>query len=336
LEPLPQLFHRNIQEINVILDKCNGMLMPASMHPWMDPRTETRLWPHRYIGIYEAYDHIFDCRRHGWANLQSMHINLPFGDDEEFGKLHAAIRLVLPLLPALAASSPVAESRMMPFRDYRLEVYRLNQAKVLSIIGKVIPEQVFTRADYEERIFQPMYRDIAQYDPEGILQDEWLNSRGAIARWDRNAIEIRVLDTQEHPFADLAIATLVIRVVQALVKGEWSDYERQKKFHEDDLSRLLCDCIRHAEDAEINAPDYLQAFGIEDASIKAGKFWERMAAHFIDEKEQWHAPLQNIFRHGTLSTRILKRIGENPSHEKLAAVYSDLCECLRHDVPFHA
>ncbi|HAL85576.1 MAG TPA: hypothetical protein DCM31_01010, partial [Deferribacteraceae bacterium] len=37
-----------------------------------------------------------------------------------------------------------------------------------------------------------MYRDIAPYDPECILQEEWLNSRGAIARFDRKAIEIRL------------------------------------------------------------------------------------------------------------------------------------------------
>ena len=42
-------------------------------------------------------------------------LNLPFSSDEEFGRLHAAIRLLLPLLPALAASSPL------------VEVYRANE-----------------------------------------------------------------------------------------------------------------------------------------------------------------------------------------------------------------
>ena len=50
--------------------------------------------------MYEAYDRIFDCRGHGWANLQAVHLNLPFSGDEEFGRLHAAIRLVLPIMPA--------------------------------------------------------------------------------------------------------------------------------------------------------------------------------------------------------------------------------------------
>ena len=84
--------------------------MPSGMHPWMQPARETRLWPHESGPIHRAYDALFDCRRHGWANLQSMHVNLPFGEDltpdGEFARLHAAVRLVLPLLPALAASTP--------------------------------------------------------------------------------------------------------------------------------------------------------------------------------------------------------------------------------------
>ena len=57
----------------------------------------------------QAFDRIFSCQGHGWANLQSMHINLPFADDAEFGRLHAAIRFLLPLLPGLTASSPVMD-----------------------------------------------------------------------------------------------------------------------------------------------------------------------------------------------------------------------------------
>ena len=44
-----------------------------------------------------------------------------------------------------------------------------------------------------------MYRAIDPLDTEGILQEEWLNSRAAIARFDRGAIEIRCMDTQECP-----------------------------------------------------------------------------------------------------------------------------------------
>ena len=75
-------------------------LLPTAMHPWMDPDRDLRLWPHEASAVYEAFNRIFSCRGHGWANLQSAHINLPFANDEEFGRLHAAIRAVLPIIPA--------------------------------------------------------------------------------------------------------------------------------------------------------------------------------------------------------------------------------------------
>jgi gamma-glutamyl:cysteine ligase YbdK (ATP-grasp superfamily) len=109
----------------------------------MDPLRETKLWPHQNNEIYQAFDRIFDCRGHGWSNLQSCHINFPFETEEEFGRLHAAIRLVLPLLPALAASSPYKEGVRGEDLDTRLATYRTNCARVPLVTGNVIPEQVF-------------------------------------------------------------------------------------------------------------------------------------------------------------------------------------------------
>ena len=79
--------------------------------------------------IYQTYDRIFGCKAHGWANLQSMHLNLPFADDAEFARLHAAIRLVLPIIPALAASSPIADGRPTGFMDIRMEAYRTHSGE---------------------------------------------------------------------------------------------------------------------------------------------------------------------------------------------------------------
>jgi len=105
------LFHKEIQEANKKLASINGMLLPGACHPLMDPLRETQIWPYDFNEIYETYNRIFDCKGHGWANLQSTHLNLSFNGDEEFGKLHAAIRLLLPLIPAIAASSPYLDGK---------------------------------------------------------------------------------------------------------------------------------------------------------------------------------------------------------------------------------
>ena len=100
LDGLNGAFQDHVRRIDALLEPMGARLMPTGMHPWMDPDTETKLWPHEYNEIYRTYDRIFGCRGHGWGNLQSTHINLPFANDEEFGRLHAALRIVLPLLPA--------------------------------------------------------------------------------------------------------------------------------------------------------------------------------------------------------------------------------------------
>ncbi|MFN0053698.1 MAG: glutamate-cysteine ligase family protein, partial [Planctomycetales bacterium] len=139
---LPQAFQEEVRQINRCLAPLGCRLLPGGMHPWMDPGRETRLWPHEYNEVYESFDRIFGCQGHGWSNLQSVHLNLPFASDEEFGRLHAAVRLVLPILPALTASSPIMEGRLTGWLDNRLEAYRTNSRKIPAIAGRVIPEPV--------------------------------------------------------------------------------------------------------------------------------------------------------------------------------------------------
>ena len=150
LEELEALFTANVREINGLLGEYGCQLLPSAAHPLMDPATEMKLWPHENNRIYELYNRIFDCRGHGWSNLQSMHINLPFSGDEEFGRLHAAVRILLPIIPALSASSPVLDGRYTGFRDTRMHYYKTNQKEIPEMTGKVIPEQVFDRATYFE------------------------------------------------------------------------------------------------------------------------------------------------------------------------------------------
>src|SRR5215210_5441321 len=68
LSGLAERFAKGIADINRILRKSNGALMPGGMHPWMVPDRDMKLWPHEYNPVYETYHRIFDCRGHGWSN----------------------------------------------------------------------------------------------------------------------------------------------------------------------------------------------------------------------------------------------------------------------------
>lgn len=333
LSQLPQAFQAEIAQINRLLQSMGARLMPGGMHPWMDPRTERRLWPHDPAGIYRAYDRIFDTRSHGWANLQSMHINLPFANDEEFARLHAAVRLILPILPALAASSPIADGHDTGCADYRMQVYAGNARTIPSITGMVIPETITSRAAYEQRILAPMYRDIAQHDPEQVLRHEWLNSRGAIARFDRNAIEIRVVDTQECPYADLAIAAAATDAVRRLYRADEHGLMQQREMTTGALAATLHACIRDAEQAMIEDAVYLQLLGFPKPCCTAGALWRHLVGCMMDEDaahaQHWNAALQTMLDQGPLARRILRAVDGDYSAEKLHEVYRRLCDCLQ-------
>lgn len=339
LEPLPKLFQDNVHRINAELARLGAQLMPSAMHPWMDPQTEMKLWPHDNSPIYATFNRIFDCTGHGWANLQSVHMNLPFKNDAEFARLHAAIRLILPLLPALAASSPVVDGKLTGLMDNRLEVYRHNARKVPSVSGRVIPEAVFDRASYDAQIFQKIYADIAPHDPEGILQHEWLNARGAIARFDRNAIEIRVLDVQECPQADLAICAAIVEVLRALVDEHWTPLSQQKSFSTEALEQLFIASIRDAEQAVITDANYLRQFGYpieagaKPVSVPMQEVWRWLleSLHLFDGKLEaaWGEPLRVIAQQGPLARRIARTLGSDTSRAHLEHVYSELCDCLQ-------
>ncbi len=333
LSGLADAFQEQVGAIERILSTHRGRLMSTAMHPWMDPATDTRLWPHEYSPVYTAFDRIFGCSGHGWSNLQSTHINLPFANDDEFGRLHAAIRLVLPILPGLAASSPVVDGRLSGMLDTRLSVYRRNARRVPSVSGDVIPEVVSSRAEYESEILERMYRDIAPYDPEGILRHEWLNARGAIARFDRGAIEIRLLDVQECPRADLAVAALVVAAVEALASGRWSDRVAQDRLEVAPLAAILDAATTAAEDAVIDNPAYLEAFGHAGRRATVGELWRHIAGETLCAPDvagsEWDDALRAVLDRGTLARRIASALGGEPSRQRLADVYRRLCDCLR-------
>ena len=328
---LASAFSDNVRQINSILAKSNAMLLPTAAHPWMNPSTETSLWPHESNEVYTIYNKIFDCRGHGWSNLQSTHLNLPFYDDEEFTKLHAAIRVVLPLLPALCASSPILDGKLTGFLDTRMNYYKTNQSKIPSITGKVVPEAVFSKRQYFNTIYDKIKQDIAPYDADNVLDPIWVNSRGAIPRFDRGSIEIRIMDVQECPPADLAIQTLVIETIMALATEKFSNVEDQMRRKTEILAGILDETSQFGQQAEINSSEYPQVFGLA-APCTAGKLWQHIFTKLLNDPsttlDNWKPEIEVILNEGTLSDRILRSMNGDHSLESIKHTYRHLADCL--------
>jgi gamma-glutamyl:cysteine ligase YbdK (ATP-grasp superfamily) len=334
LNSLSQSFHENVVEINTILKGLDSKLLPTACHPLMNPSTDTQLWKHSYSEVYDLYNRIFNCQGHGWSNVQSTHINLPFYDDAEFEKLHAAIRIILPLIPGLCASSPILEGKATGLKDTRLEYYKTNQKEIPEMTGLVIPEQVFSKVDYYATIFEPIKKAIRPFDTKKILDHHFLNSRGAIARFDRNAIEIRLVDIQESPKADVAICVLIIEVLKLLVNESLTSLETQKKSTKQELFDILNPAITEAESYSISNKNYLELFGIKDVSTvqNVWKHLYELAKPQIHESH--YEAIDVILTEGTLSTRILKAMGNDYSEQHIRKVYSELAQCLEENNMF--
>lgn len=321
-------FHHAITQLTPQLKAHHLMLLPTAAHPWMNPTHETKRWPHGNCDIYQTYDRIFNCQGHGWANLQSMHLNLPFANDAEFSILHNGIRLLLPLLPALAASSPILEGQFTGLLDARLIFYNKNQARIPSISGDIIPEFVSTESAYQDQILTPMYQAIAPYDPDCHLQEEWLNSRGAIPKFKYHAIEIRLLDTQECVTADLSIALAIYHILKAWAQE--SEHYLQQPCNTQSLKTLYLQTLKTGLNTPIEDNNLLAQWQLPVSKIKTCRdVWHALIekyAHQLDPPCQ--TSLEAMLTHGNLSERILKKTGSNPTQNQLKDTYMTLANCL--------
>jgi carboxylate-amine ligase len=175
----------------------------------------------------------------------------------------------------------------------------------------------------------PMYRDIAPLDPGGVLRHEWLNARGAIPRFDRSAIEIRVIDTQECPRADLAIAAAATAVIRSLYDDKWSPLAMQQGISTDSLAKILHACIRDADQAVIDDAGYLHLLGLSDRQYRAGELWRHLITRIgLNRSTFWAETLHVMLDQGPLARRILRALGNDHSSAQLLRVYRTLCDCL--------
>lgn len=337
LSALGRKFHQDVLSINNRLKDAGAQLLSSATHPWMNPAVETRLWQHDSNEIYHAYDRIFNCKGHGWSNLQSVHINLPFYDDEEFARLHTAIRFIMPLIPALTASSPILDGKVTSYLDKRLYYYEKNQSNIPILTGKVIPEKLFSKHSYQKHVYDRIAAAIKPHDPDGILKPMWLNSRGAMARFDRGAIEIRIIDIQECPAADMAIVVLLVHLLKILTRGKWVSFEMQQSFETDDLYAIYRDCVKLASGAQVVNTSYLKALGYQQP-VTGKDLWHdliQMVHHqFPDELAPYIDTLMSINSKGTLAERILAQLGTEFTREDLLQEYRKLGNCLASNTLF--
>lgn len=321
----PQVFEETIQEavetIMGVLEKHHARLLGLGMHPTLS-LNEAQIWTHRDRQIYEALGKIFNLKQHGWLNIQSFQLNLSYRNEKDAIKLHNTLNHILPYLPALAASSPVFETRKGDYIDNRLHFYSMNQREVPSITGDLVPENVNSLAEYKKTTVDLYSHDLCKLDaPECLLDKKWLNSRGAVIRPDRKAIEIRILDEQECVKSDVALSCFI----RAVLRGMMTDRAYPLISHRILVQNLNC-VIKDGLDAPVEHPEGQTAKQVLKHLLK-------IAYSNANEEEKEYLPfIKQRLESGNLSQMILgdisKRSQKTDIPEAIFRVYSSLTDCL--------
>jgi len=320
----------------LLRERFGARLLPTAMHPLMKP-SETRLWSRGGRAVYDAYARTFDVRTHGWLNIQSTHVNLPFGRTErDVVDLYNAVACLLPYLPALAASSPVVEGRTRRHVDNRLHYYRTNQERIPEITGDVVPSFLDSVGQYHTAVLRPIYRALRDVPGADVLRREWVNSRGAILRFQRQALEIRILDVQECVRMDVALAAFTraaLRwLMRALREGEIELPEHGMLV--DDLGRV----ITGGRAARV-AAKHLGRAGLRarSAGDVLGFVLERSRREATGDERRLLRTVGDRLERGSLSEMIRRRLARKrggTQRHRLRETYEELIAALESNRPW--
>jgi len=322
----PKTFEENMQkavlEITDFVErKHDAQLLGTGMHPFLRLE-EAKVWSHRDRKIYEALSRIFNFCQHGWLNIQAFQLNLSYGNEKEAIKLHNALANLLPYVPAVSASSPVYESKISEYADSRLHFYRINQKEIPSVTGNIIPEYVNSFREYRQITINNYTEELEKLNAPGcLLNKEWLNSRGAVFRFDRKAIEIRIMDEQECIKADVALSCFI----RAGLRGMLS--QREPYLPRDLLIQDLNSVIKDGLEAKVHHPmgptardvcGYYLKIALENASVEEKTFLP------IVSKRIEKGNLSNLIRRD-----VLKKAQNMDLGEAILSIYLKLTKNLK-------
>jgi gamma-glutamyl:cysteine ligase YbdK (ATP-grasp superfamily) len=311
---------------NFVNRNYEAHLLGTGMHPLLR-LDETGVWPHRHRQIYAAYSKVFNLKRHGWLNIQSYQLNLPYSDEKSGVLLHNLITSILPYLPAIAASSPIYEDKFGECVDNRLRFYKENQHEVPSVTGDVIPEYAVSFGQYQERVINKYSRDLAVRGVDRLLLGkDWVNSRGVIFRFDRKALEIRVMDEQECVRSDVALSCFIRALLRGLMNGdtELSPHEVLTS----DFNSTISDGL----EAKVKS-----AYGKTARQVLLS-YLRTAFQNATDEEKKYLPIVQRRIEQGSLSEIVRKKVEAKSQKmefkEAIVDVYLKLAESLIDDQPY--
>jgi glutathione synthase/RimK-type ligase-like ATP-grasp enzyme/gamma-glutamyl:cysteine ligase YbdK (ATP-grasp superfamily) len=326
---------------SLLAERFDSRLLPTGMHPWLDPR-KAKMWERSNNRIYNTYARLFDTTTHGWANVQATHVNLPLGTDKEAVAMMNAAALLVPYLPAIGASTPIFEGDVQPAVDNRLQFIIEHQTKIPESCGLIVPEFVASLPQYKRDVLGPMYRAVEKLEGGKALRHEFLNARGAVFKFSRESMEVRILDTQECVKMDVAIAVFVRWTLKALAEALIA-----ARLVTPDHRLLVEDfraVVKEGTRARVFAPHLLSPDERDDeGKVEVRRVLDELIAMARKKAPQREEPyldlVAGIVRQGSLSERMKAALepygGDYDTFTEAARrLYIQLSECLTENRPW--
>jgi len=321
-----ETMQNGVSTLSQIVNKQGALLLGTGMHPLLKLE-ETAIWPHYHRKIYQEYAKIFNLNQHGWLNIQSFHLNLPYRKEADGIQTHNLLANLCAYLPAITASSPIYEGKAGPDVDNRLRFYKINQREISSVAGEVIPEYADSFSQYKHGVIGRYSEDLAKAGAgKTLLSREWVNSRGVIFRFDRSALEVRVMDEQECIKSDVALSCFVRATLRGLIalKAELLPHDLLVK----DFNAV----VREGLNAQVLNPNCKTA-------RQVCQRYFNLALEYADEEEKRYLwIIKKRLENGSLSElirgRVLRRAEKTDFHQAVINVYSTLIKCLSDNEPY--
>jgi gamma-glutamyl:cysteine ligase YbdK (ATP-grasp superfamily) len=241
--------------------------------------------------------------------------------------LHNTLANMCPYLSAVTASSPIYEGRMGEAVDNRLRFYWENQKEIPSVTGDVVPEYASSFDQYRKDVIGKYSNDLARAGANKLLlKKEWVNSRGVIFRFDRKAIEIRIMDEQECVKSDVALSCFVRAALRGLMNREPEFLPHAV------LVQDLKAVIGNGLDAKVHHPQG------RTASRVCKYYYSVAQANASEDEKKYLSIVRKRIESGNLSetvrARIVKRSQRTSLREAIVDVYAELADSLAKNQPY--
>jgi gamma-glutamyl:cysteine ligase YbdK (ATP-grasp superfamily) len=306
--------------------KYKAHLLGTGMHPLLRLK-ETGVWPHRHRQIYQAYSKVFNLNQHGWLNIQSFQLNIPYYNEKDAIFIHNALAEICAYLPAISASSPIYEGKLGEHVDNRVFFYMINQREVPSVTGTVIPEYAFSFGQYRKEIIGKYSLDLAKAGAHKcLLYKDWVNSRGVVLRFDRRAIELRIMDEQECIKSDVALSCFIRAVMRGLMR------EKPELLPHEILTKDFDSVMMTGLNASVLNPHG------QTARLVCKHFFKIAWENASGEEKNYLPIIQKRIECGNLSEiirdRVQRKAKKTDFKEAVLSVYSRLIKSLADNQPY--